>query len=106
MCERWLAYENFLADMGRRPSASHSLEREDNGGDYCPGNCVWATKKTQAANRRSNIRVEYKGQTMILKDASEAAGLPYKTVHARIKNGWDAAAALSTPIANRGQAQR
>src|ERR1035438_7849354 len=29
-CERWSKYENFLADMGRKPSPQHSLERVDN----------------------------------------------------------------------------
>jgi hypothetical protein len=27
VCKRWDKYENFLADMGRRPSPDHSLDR-------------------------------------------------------------------------------
>jgi hypothetical protein len=99
VCERWAeSYEAFLADMGRAPSAAHSIERKRNGEGYSPSNCVWATSAEQARNRRSNVLVEYGGREMVLKDAAEAANLPYKTVHARIANGWSATDALSRPV--------
>jgi hypothetical protein len=59
VCERWMQYENFLADMGRRPSSAHSLDRfPDVNGNYEPGNCRWATSKQQRANQRKRARLD------------------------------------------------
>lgn len=52
VCERWSKFENFIADMGRRPSPDLSLERKDNNGNYEPGNCIWADWFVQARNKR------------------------------------------------------
>lgn len=56
ICKRWYKFENFLADMGRRPSLRHSIERKDNEGNYTPGNCIWGTPSQQAKNRRPRNR--------------------------------------------------
>jgi hypothetical protein len=52
---RWHKYENFLADMGRRPADKSSLDRFDNDGWYTYSNCRWSTAKQQANNRRNPI---------------------------------------------------
>lgn len=52
VCERWGDFWNFADDMGPKPSANHSIDREEVDGNYEPGNCRWATSKEQGWNRR------------------------------------------------------
>jgi hypothetical protein len=59
----WLVFENFLADMGRRPSSEYTLERINNNGNYCKDNCEWTTREDQARNRPA-----YNKLNMVLAD--------------------------------------
>ena len=96
VCERWLTFENFLEDMGIPPKG-HSIDRIDNDGNYEPGNCRWAPIVVQARNRRTNVLITAFGKTKTVAEWSEVCGLERKTLEYRIRVGWDAERAISTP---------
>ena len=74
VCEAWRGnYPQFLADMGRKPSPQHSLDRVDVNGHYSKENCRWASKQEQAVNRRK------KGTAKLSGAASSLDGLPRAT---------------------------
>jgi hypothetical protein len=89
VCERWRnSYEDFLADMGRKPSSEHSIERIDNSKGYEPSNCRWATQKEQQRNRRSNRLVTYNGQTRPVAEWGEILGIRHQIIIDRLDRGW------------------
>jgi hypothetical protein len=91
VCDRWLEFENFYADMGPRPTGT-TIDRLDGTGDYCPGNCRWATYTQQAANRRSTTFV-----TVPVSFLEKILGLSTGNLLRRLSNGWDTLEAISTP---------
>jgi hypothetical protein len=98
----WLTFEPFYADMGEPPTPQHSLERKDNNRGYCKENCVWATKKAQANNRRTNHLIEYQGQTKTLSQWSDYLNIPYNNLINRIDTWhWDIHRAFTQPIHKR-----
>ena len=88
VCDRWHNFENFLADMGKKPSRAHSLDRQDNDKNYSPENCRWATPEQQLCNRRASIVWHIKGQTFeSLRRAGEHFGVNSKTIHYWVRTG-------------------
>ena len=77
VCERWHKFENFFADMGKKPTDAHSLDRYPNNetGIYELSNCRWATPKQQSQNTRRTRFIEYNGITKPLIEWTRSLGL-------------------------------
>lgn len=99
VCERWLSsVENFVQDMGKRPSSKHSIERLDVNGNYEPSNCIWATQDKQSNNRRSSVFVEFKGEKLTISQWSNKLNIKRGTIVGRLLSGWSIERALTTPV--------
>jgi hypothetical protein len=106
VCERWHKFENFLADIGERPSSNHSLDRIDNDGNYEPGNCRWATQEEQLNNTRVNVKITYNGETLTAIQWARKLGMAPHTVYNRHSKGWSPERIFTTPITPSGIAAK
>ena len=97
VCPRWLEFSNFLADMGE-PEENFSLDRINNDEDYCPENCRWANRATQARNTNRNVMLTYNGKTQCLTDWAIEHGISRGTIEHRLKHNWSIKKALTTPV--------
>ncbi len=90
VCVKWReSFSAFLEEVGRRPSARHSLGRIENGGHYEPGNVRWETQAQQQNNRRSNRHLTVNGVTKTLSQWAASTGLLPETIASRLdRRGW------------------
>lgn len=97
ICKRWLeGFENFLADLGPRPSSKHTLDRIDNDGDYEPSNVRWGTLAEQNNNRSDNRLISFQGKTQTLAEWSRALGVNKSALGNRLRAGWSIERTLTT----------
>jgi hypothetical protein len=99
VCERWLTFENFLADMGDASGriVGRTIERINNDGDYEPRNVRWATYRDQSRNKSNNRLLSFKGQTKILADWANDLGItPGALIYRLDYKGWSIEEALTT----------
>lgn len=109
VCDRWRGehgYENFLADMGRRPSPKHSIDRKNNDGNYELGNCRWATTTEQANNRRNSRVLEFNGRAQTVTQWAREIGVVPGVLMYRLKLGWSVDRTLTEPYAPRSWGPR
>lgn len=94
VCNRWLGEDgflNFYKDMGKRPIGEDGrvfqIDRINNDGDYCPGNCRWVHPKVNARNRSDSIIVNILGDEYNLQDICTMFGLKRTTISEAIRLG-------------------
>ena len=88
VCDQWLTFPQFLADMGERPTGL-SLERIDNNKGYSPDNCEWATRAAQAANTSQVRLLTAHGLTLHLSEWARRMGITTDVLWKRLKRRGD-----------------
>lgn len=100
VCDRWRGkdgFKNFASDMGERPSPEYSIDRKDSNGNYCPENCRWADRLTQAHNSSKSIMVTIDGVTDSMTGWMKRKKISRASLYYRLNKGMGIVDALSTP---------
>jgi hypothetical protein len=100
MCDAWRdSFDSFIADMGRRPTSSHSIDRINNAAGYEKANCRWATRKEQCVNRSSTRLIEIDGEKKSVSDwcGDARCTVSRGSVFRRMWSGIDPIAAITGP---------
>lgn len=94
VCERWRdSFQNFINDMGHRPSPAHTLDRVNNNGNYDPGNCRWATRAEQVKNRRTDFLtseswLKYRSKQAIAMNKHRKRSSTGRFIEGKLPSGW------------------
>lgn len=102
VCDRWLTFATFLADMGERPPGT-TLDRVDNDGHYEPSNCRWVSRKENGRNRSDNRLLTLRGETKTLAEWVESTGFSLATLQGRVREGWTDERILTEPARSRAR---
>lgn len=87
LCERWNeSFQNFIDDMGMKPSPHSSIDRIDVNCGYYKENCRWANTKEQQTNKRSNVYIEFKGEVKTLSEWAKIIGINHMSLKKRMKS--------------------
>lgn len=95
VCDRWLSFEAFYADMGPSPGIGYTIDRIKNDEGYYPGNCRWVPQLVNNRNKRNNHRLQFNGQDLCLSEWADVTGIPASTIKSRLCRGWSVEAALT-----------
>lgn len=98
VCDEWKNdFMNFYNwSMNNGYSNDLSIDRIDNNGNYCPDNCRWVNRKTQARNTRSNKYITYKGEKHCVSEWAEILKIDGKLLGERLRLRWSFDRAINT----------
>ena len=106
VCDEWLGPDGFknFADWSLINGFEEGLQidRIDNSKGYSPDNCRWVPPKENCRNKRNNHLITIDGETKTLTEWCDIYDAPYSRTSIRIKKGWDAVKALTTPSLRKG----
>jgi len=92
VCRRWHDFVKWLADVGPRPPgvglggrALYSLDRQDNDGNYEPGNVVWSTARQQGRRTTRSRLLTSSGVTRPLCEWAELLGVHHTAILNRLQ---------------------
>lgn len=77
-----------------------TIDRVDNGKDYCPENCRWVDMKTQSNNKRNNHKITIDGETHTISEWSDISGIKYGTISERLRRGFSERDAVWKEVRN------
>jgi hypothetical protein len=104
VADRWHKFENFIADMGRRPGPKYTLERKNNDLGYSPENCAWATYSENNSNRRPCRQITFEGETLTMKEWASRLRMSPSTIAHRLDRGMSVAEALDSSTIRQSKA--
>ena len=101
ICSEWLndyiSFRNWAMSNGYKEGLT--IDRIDNDGNYEPSNCRWTTRKEQANNQRTTIKIEYKGEKKSLHEWAETLNINPHTLYFRIfRQNWSIERAFNEEV--------
>jgi hypothetical protein len=102
---RFDSVQQFLDEVGRRPTSRHTLDRIDVNGHYEAGNVRWVTMHEQNRNRTDHRYITIDGVSRCVADWADHYGISPDTVHDRHASGWCDYCSVAVP-AKRGRTCR
>lgn len=98
VCERWLDFKLFYADMGAGWRDGLYLDRTDNDLGYYQDNCQWVTSLRSSLNKRTTRLWEHEGVQLTARELSVKASIPSNRIYSRLINGWTVQDAITKPM--------